>query len=84
MPAKRSKKLAGLKGETADENILFDFAHIAHVAGFRTLEIDRLLQQDPDRERARRLLTAARKPGQYKYDDLETRITQVVNIMATA
>lgn len=84
MPAERSKKLAGPKGETADENILFDFAHMAHVAGFRTLEIDRLLQQDPDRERARRLLTAARKPGQYEYDDLETRVTQVVDIMATA
>ncbi|KAK8029466.1 hypothetical protein PG993_010757 [Apiospora rasikravindrae] len=84
MPAERSKKLAGPKGETADENMLFDFAHMAHIAGFRTPEIDHLLQQDPDRDRARRLLMTARKPGHYEYDDLETRVTQVVDIMTTA
>ena len=84
MPAKGKQNLAGPKRGSADENVVFNFAHLAHSAGFRTPEIDQLLQRDPDREMAGRLLTAARKSGQYKYDDLQNKITQVVDIIRTA
>ena len=84
VPAEPKQKLAGPKSGHVDETILFAFASLAHRLGFRTEEISALLQQDPDREIAHRLLTTARKPDQFVYDDLETAVRAVTSAMAQA
>ena len=84
VPAETKKKLAGPKNGHVDETILFAFASLAYKLGFRTEKISALLQQDPDREIAYRLLKTARKPDQFEYDDLETAIRAVTSAMAQA
>ncbi|KJZ69361.1 hypothetical protein HIM_11243 [Hirsutella minnesotensis 3608] len=59
MPSEPKKKLAGPKSGQVDESVLFGFASLARRLGYSTKEIDSLLQRDPDREMARRLLTTA-------------------------
>ena len=84
MPAETKKKLARPTERQANEAVLFEFASLAHRQGYRSKEIQSILQQDPDREIARRLLLEARNKSRYIYKDLEISITQVVDAMDTA
>ncbi|KAI6081771.1 hypothetical protein F4821DRAFT_264558 [Hypoxylon rubiginosum] len=84
MPSEPRKKLSGPKGEQADESVKFEFAFFAHWLGFRSNKITSILQQDPDRERARRFLTTARRPDQYTYNNLEDCVNRVVAVVQTA
>ncbi|KAI6080544.1 hypothetical protein F4821DRAFT_265805 [Hypoxylon rubiginosum] len=84
MPSEPRKKLSGPKGGQADESVKFEFAFFAHWLGFRSTKITSILQQDPDRERARRFLTTARRPNQYTYNSLEDCVNRVVAVVQTA
>ncbi|KAH6883889.1 hypothetical protein B0T10DRAFT_410683, partial [Thelonectria olida] len=81
MPRKSKKKLAGPREGEADETILFEFASLADKFGIHTEEILELVQKDPDREMIRRFLRTVRKPDQYRYENLEDCITQVIGVI---
>lgn len=84
MPVNPKQKLAKKTAVQADEMVLFRFASLAHKLGFRTEKISMLLHRNPDREIARRLLTTARRPDQYIYDDIESSITAITNVLEAA
>lgn len=75
---------AGPRGDPADKRIVFEFARLAYEIGFRTPSISKLLAKDPDREIARQMLQAARKPNRYSYPDLERAISQAMSPIYTA
>jgi len=68
----------------ADETVLFEIASLASRLGFESEEIRRILLQSPDHLVARNTLLTARKPERYRYDNLEHRIQQMVEIFDTA
>lgn len=84
MPPEREQIVAGYKPAGVDEMVLFDFALFAHKLGFRTTEIKKLLQGNPDRQIARRLLMMARRPEQFHFEDIESSISAVTDVMETA
>ncbi|PQK10244.1 hypothetical protein BB8028_0002g05680 [Beauveria bassiana] len=84
MPPEREQIVAGHKTAEVDEMVLFDFASFAHKLGFRTTEIEKLLQGNPDRQIARRLLMTARKPELFHFDDIESSISAVTDVMKAA
>ncbi|KAE8316023.1 hypothetical protein BDV41DRAFT_145516 [Aspergillus transmontanensis] len=84
MPAEPKKKLAGPRSGQVNEKVLFEFASLAHKLGFRSERIQDLLQRDPDREIARRLLLTARKSDRFRYHDLERCVTGVTELMKSA
>ncbi|GAB1210488.1 hypothetical protein APSETT445_009282 [Aspergillus pseudonomiae] len=83
-PAEPKKKLAGPRNGQVNEKVLFEFASLAHKPGFRSERIQDLLQQDPDREIARRLLLTAQKSDRFRYHDLERWVTGVTELMKSA
>lgn len=54
-----------------DERVVFKFAELARRLGFRSKEIENLLQKSPDRLIARNALLQARKPDYYQYDPVQ-------------
>jgi len=84
MPADSNRKLAIPGGSQVNECVLFEFASLAHKLGVESEQIKKMLERDPDREVARRLLITARKPERYRYQDLESLITQVVSLISSA
>ncbi|KAF5127199.1 hypothetical protein E5D57_008127 [Metarhizium anisopliae] len=84
MPAEVKAKKSGGKATQVDENVLSRFAHFAHKLGFKTDEIGALLDSNPDRAIARRLLTTARRPEEFDYEDMESCITAVEDVIASA
>lgn len=84
MPAEVNPKKSGGKTTQVDEDVLFRFVHFARKLGFKTDEIKALLQSNPDRAIARRLLTTARKPEEFDYEDMESCITAVAEVIASA
>ncbi|KAJ5974842.1 hypothetical protein N7481_008549 [Penicillium waksmanii] len=52
-----------------DPRAIYDMAHLAHQLGFRSPEIDGLLNSSPDHQIARSALLQARKSGRYRYND---------------
>ncbi|KAJ3499714.1 hypothetical protein NLG97_g109 [Lecanicillium saksenae] len=84
MPDEQRRIVAGPKVGEVDEMVLFDFALLAHKLGFRGTGIKQVLEGDPERQIAHRLLTTARKPDQFIFDDIESKITAITQLMATA
>lgn len=84
MPMKRKEKLAMAKTGQADEVVVFRFACLAQKLGFKSDEIEALVQMNPDQEIARRLLTTARKPEEFEFDDINASIDTVADVLATA
>ncbi|KAK2589595.1 hypothetical protein QQS21_012726 [Conoideocrella luteorostrata] len=84
IPAEVRAKKSGGKTTQVDENVLFRFARFAHKLGFRSDEISELLRSNPDRAIARRLLTTARRPEEFNYEDMESCITAVEDVIASA
>ncbi|XXH03849.1 hypothetical protein Hte_010255 [Hypoxylon texense] len=78
------RKLAKAKSNQANEKVLFDFASLAYELGVHTKEICRIKAQDPDRAMACRFLQTARKPGEYRFHNLEASIGKMVDIFRTA
>ncbi|GAB1319477.1 hypothetical protein MFIFM68171_09687 [Madurella fahalii] len=84
VPNEGKKKLAGpIAGET-DETVLFEFASLAQKFGFHSEEIHDLAHRDPDREMAYRFLKTVRKPDQYRYENPDECVTQIVNVIQEA
>jgi hypothetical protein len=69
-----------------DPRVIYDMAHLAHRLGFRSPEIDGLLNSSPDHQIARSALLQARKPGQYRYDDqqFDVMVRRIVNCFTEA
>ncbi|KZZ91208.1 hypothetical protein BBO_09563 [Beauveria brongniartii RCEF 3172] len=84
MPIKRKEKLATAKAQQADEVVVSRFARLAQRLGFKSDEIKALVEMDPDREIARRLLTTARKPEEFEFDDINASIDTITDVLATA
>ncbi|KAH8721015.1 hypothetical protein HC256_001391 [Beauveria bassiana] len=84
MPIKRKEKLATAKAQQADEVVVSRFARLAQRLGFKSDEIKALVEMDPDREIARRLLITARKPEEFEFDDINASIDTVTDVLATA
>ncbi|TQV90097.1 hypothetical protein IF1G_11237 [Cordyceps javanica] len=84
MPDEQAKKFAGPKFGEVNEMVLFNFAFLTHKLGFRSTKIKEVLEGNPDRKIARRLLMTARKPDQFQYDDIEFKITAITHVMAAA
>lgn len=66
--------------------MIHDMATLARKLGFRTTQINAILQQSPDRQIARAALLEARKPDHYHYDRLtfESLIEQIAACFARA
>ncbi|KAJ5110830.1 hypothetical protein N7532_001365 [Penicillium argentinense] len=84
IPAEPKKKLAGPRSGQVNEKVLFEFASLAYKLGFRSERIQDLLQRDPDREIARRLLLTARKSDRFRYHNLERCVTGVTEWIKSA
>ncbi|KAK1656994.1 hypothetical protein BDP55DRAFT_43322 [Colletotrichum godetiae] len=67
---KKKDTLAKARGR-ADETTLFQFASLANRLGFESNEISNIMKASPDIEVAKRLLLSARRPGQYRFPDLD-------------
>lgn len=84
MPAVPQRKLAGPSTGQVNERVLFEFASLAHKLGFRSEQIKTLLERDPDREIARRLLLTAREPDRFRFHDLEGSVTDIMKLIHSA
>jgi hypothetical protein len=84
IPAVPQRKLAGPGTGQVNERVLFEFALLAHKLGFRSEQIKTLLERDPDREIARRLLLTAREPDRFQFRDLEGSVTEVMKLIRSA
>lgn len=70
----------------ADEGVIHNMATLARKLGFRTTQINAILQQSPDRQIARAALLKARKPDHYHYDRVtfESLIEQIAGCFSRA
>jgi hypothetical protein len=84
MPKNVCPKLAKPKNGEANETVLYEFASLAKRLGIETEEIHDLVQHDPDKQIARRLLRTARDPSQYRYKDFDKCIGRLVEIIHEA
>ncbi|KAI1370154.1 hypothetical protein F4677DRAFT_383992 [Hypoxylon crocopeplum] len=83
LPEKR-RKLAKPKSGQANEKVLFEFASLAYELGVETREIYNIRNQDPDRAMAGRFLKTARKTGEYRFQNFDARVGEMVNIFRAA
>jgi hypothetical protein len=69
-----------------DPRAIFDMAHLAHRLGFRSPEIDGLLNSSPDHQIARSALLQARKPSRFRYDDqhFDSLVRRIVDCFTEA
>lgn len=84
MPTERQQKLAMAQAREADEIVVFRFARLAQTLGFNSAKIQALVLQNPDEAIARRLLTIARKPEEFEYDDIASSIKAIKDVLSTA
>lgn len=84
MPIPRKQKLVIAETRQADEIVVFRFTCLAQKLGFNTDEIKALAQRSPDQAIAHRLLTTARKPDEFEYEDISTSIQLVTQVFSTA
>ena len=57
--------------EVADQTILYDMAVLARRLGFKSPQIEQLIEQSPDRQIAQEALLRARRPDCYQYNEGE-------------
>ncbi|GKZ39270.1 hypothetical protein AbraIFM66950_012193 [Aspergillus brasiliensis] len=67
-PKTDAKLFANSNRAEADEYTVCEMARLAYRLGFRSTEIEELVNRSPDREIARTALLQARKPGIFRYD----------------
>ncbi|KFY37968.1 hypothetical protein V494_04573 [Pseudogymnoascus sp. VKM F-4513 (FW-928)] len=82
----KSKLLAKVVVERADENILSALAVLASRVGFESAEIYDLKRRSSDSDIARNMLLNTRRPDQYQYNNstLEASVAQIVSLFNTA
>ncbi|KAF5857601.1 hypothetical protein ETB97_005530 [Aspergillus alliaceus] len=85
-PKSSNSLLAKPTHAKADERAVYEMARLAYRLGFKSLEIERLLDRSPDRQIARAALLQARKPTVFRYDDriFESLIDQIIGCFSTA
>ncbi|GLA67536.1 hypothetical protein AtubIFM54640_010855 [Aspergillus tubingensis] len=67
-PKTDAKLFANSNRAKADEHTVCEMARLAYRLGFRSSEIEELVNRSPDRAIARTALLQARKPGIFRYD----------------
>lgn len=79
-PKADTKLQANSNRAKADEHTVHEMARLARHLGFRSTEIEGLINRSPDRETARAELLQARKPGLFRYDAqlLETLVDRII------
>ncbi|GAA87890.1 hypothetical protein AKAW_06004 [Aspergillus luchuensis IFO 4308] len=70
----------------ADERAIYEMAELARRLGFKSPEIDALINGSPDHQIARAALLQARKPSRFRYDaqQFETLVSRIVDCFAVA
>ncbi|PYH76418.1 hypothetical protein BO82DRAFT_426169 [Aspergillus uvarum CBS 121591] len=69
-----------------DERVIYEMAEFAHRLGFRSLEIDAIMDSCPDHQIARAALLQARKSYRFRYPphDFDALVNRIVECFATA
>ncbi|OJJ65612.1 hypothetical protein ASPBRDRAFT_92107, partial [Aspergillus brasiliensis CBS 101740] len=67
-PKTDAKLFANSNRAKADEHTVCEMARLAYRLGFRSTEIEGLVNRSPDRAIAHAALLQARKPGIFRYD----------------
>lgn len=85
-PKNTNNLLAKLTHTKPDPRVIYNMAYLAHRLGFRSLEIDGLLNSSPDHQIAQSALLQARKPGwyRYKHQPFDVLVCQVVDCFTEA
>ncbi|RAH76682.1 hypothetical protein BO86DRAFT_383627 [Aspergillus japonicus CBS 114.51] len=85
-PKKQNHHLAKPKLAPADQHAIYNMAQLAHRLGFRSTEVNTIIDASPDHQIARTALLQARKPDRYRYDadTFESLIDRLVECFATA
>lgn len=85
-PKKDCELLAKAARAKPDERAIYEMAELARQLGFRSKEIDAIINSSPDHQIARSALLQARKPSRYRYDDqqFELLVSQIVSCFAEA
>lgn len=68
-PKKDCNLLAKAARAKPDERAIYEMAELARQLGFRSKEIDVIIDSSPDHQIARTALLQARKPSRYRYND---------------
>lgn len=70
----------------ADERAIYEMAELAHWLGFKSPEINALIDGSPDHQIARAALLQARKPSQFQYDArlFDILVSRIVDCFAAA
>lgn len=83
-PKSHDKLLAKPNCATADVRVVYEMAQLARSLEFHSPEIQELVNGSPDRQIARAALLQARKPGQFRYDDLDALEDRIMECFLTA
>ncbi|PYH43039.1 uncharacterized protein BP01DRAFT_375838 [Aspergillus saccharolyticus JOP 1030-1] len=80
---KQNHHLAKPKLAPADQHAIYNMAQLAHRLGFRSTEINTIINASPDHQIARTALLQAQKPDRYRYDadTFETLIDRLGNVL---
>ncbi|KAJ5982692.1 hypothetical protein N7451_012792 [Penicillium sp. IBT 35674x] len=85
-PKKDGELLAKAARAKPDERVIYEMAELARQLGFRSKEIDAIVNSSPDYQIARSALLQARKPSRYRYDDqqFDLLVSRIVSCFAEA
>lgn len=85
-PKKDDDLLAKPARAKADARVIYEMAELAHRLGFKSPEIDALIDGSPDHQIARAALLQARKPNRFRYDaqKFEILVSRISDCFAEA
>lgn len=85
-PKKKGDLLAKPARPKADERTIYEMAELARRLGFKSPEIDALIDGSPDHQIARTALLQARKPSRFRYDAqrFDTLVSRIVDCFTEA
>lgn len=85
-PKKDDDLLAKPARAKADERAIYEMAELARRLGFKSPEIDALIDGSPDHQIAQAALLQARKPGRFRYDaqQFDILVSRIVDCFAEA
>ncbi|KAL2812033.1 hypothetical protein BDW59DRAFT_155380 [Aspergillus cavernicola] len=85
-PKKDDNLLAKPARAKADERAIYEMAELADRLGFKSPEIEAIIDSSPDHQIAREALLQARKPNRFRYNaqQFDTLVSQIVDCFAAA
>lgn len=85
-PKKDDDLLAKPVRAKADERAIYEMAELAHQLGFKSPEIEAIIDSSPDHQIAREALLQARKPNRFRYNaqQFDTLVNRIVDCFAAA